>query len=54
MNGLRVGSYRELRSYLSKAVATVEVLDEVARRFDFGADRRVVNIVPRKIFPVER
>lgn len=51
VNGLRVGSYRELRSYPPEAVATVEVLgEEVARRFGFSADRRVVNIVLKENF----
>jgi len=46
VNGLRIGSFRELRSYPPEAVAKVEVLpEEVAQRFGYPPDRRVVNII---------
>lgn len=46
VNGIRIGSFRELRSYPPEAVAKVEVMpEEVAQRFGFPPDRRVVNLV---------
>ena len=46
VNGIRISSFRELRSYPPEAVAKVEVMpEEVAQRFGFAPDRRVVNLV---------
>lgn len=46
VNGIRIGSFRELRSYPPESVAKVEVLpEEVAQRFGYPPDRRVVNII---------
>ncbi|RGP40831.1 hypothetical protein BPTFM16_01123 [Altererythrobacter insulae] len=46
VNGIRVGSFRELRSYPPEALARVEVFpEEVAQRFGFSPDRRVVNLI---------
>jgi len=46
VNGIRINSFRELRSYPPEAIAKVEVLpEEVAQRFGFPPDRRVVNMI---------
>lgn len=46
VNGIRIASFRELRSYPPEAIAKVEVLpEEVAQLFGFPPDRRVVNII---------
>lgn len=46
INGIRVASFREFRSYPPEAIAKVEVFpEEVAQRFGFAPDRRVVNFV---------
>lgn len=46
VNGIRVASFRELRSYPPEALAKVEVFpEEVALRFGFPPDRRVINLV---------
>lgn len=46
VNGIRIGSFRELRSYPPEAILKVEVLpEEVAQKFGFSPDRRVVNII---------
>ncbi|KWV90528.1 hypothetical protein AUC45_14945 [Erythrobacter sp. YT30] len=46
VNGIRVGSFRELASYPSEALKKVEVFpEEVALRFGFGPDRRVINLI---------
>lgn len=46
INGVRVASFREFRSYPPEAIAKVEVFpEEVAQRFGFAPDRRVVNFV---------
>ncbi|XUU59516.1 hypothetical protein ACRAQ6_07960 [Erythrobacter sp. HA6-11] len=46
VNGLRISSFRELRSYPPEAIRKVEVMpEEVAQRFGFPPDRRVVNII---------
>lgn len=46
VNGIRISSFRELRSYPPEAVAKVEVMpEEVAQRFGFPPDRRVVNLI---------
>ena len=46
INGVRIGSFREFRSYPSEAIEKVEVLpEEVAQKFGFAPDRRVVNFI---------
>ena len=51
INGIRVSSFREFRSYPPEAVAKVEVFpEEVAQRFGFSPDQRVVNIVLKPNF----
>ncbi len=46
VNGIRVGSFREFRSYPPEAIRKTEVLpEEVAQRFGFPPDRRVINFI---------
>jgi hypothetical protein len=46
VNGIRIGSFRELRSYPPEAIEKVEVLpEEVAQSLGFRPDLRVVNII---------
>lgn len=46
INGIRVSSFREFRNYPPESIAKVEVFpEEVAQRFGFPPDQRVVNIV---------
>ena len=46
INGVRVGSFREFQSYPPEAIEKVEVFpEEVAQRFGFSPDRRVVNFI---------
>jgi iron complex outermembrane recepter protein len=51
LNGQRVSSFRELRDIPAEAIARVEILpEEVALRYGYRADQRVVNIVLRGRF----
>ena len=51
INGIRVSSFREFRSYPPESVAKVEVFpEEVAQRFGYSPDQRVVNIVLKPNF----
>ena len=51
INGIRVSSFREFRSYPPEAVSKVEVFpEEVAQRFGFSPDQRVVNIILKPNF----
>ncbi|MBX7534797.1 hypothetical protein K3175_03910 [Qipengyuania sp. GH1] len=51
LNGIRVSSSREFRSYPPEAVAKIEVFpEEVAQRFGYSADQRVVNIILKPDF----
>lgn len=46
INGIRVGSFRDFRSYPPEAIRKVEVLpEEVAQQFGFAPDRRVINFI---------
>ncbi|MGY6552644.1 MAG: hypothetical protein ACXIT4_12255 [Erythrobacter sp.] len=46
VNGIRIASFREFRDYPPEALAKVEVFpEEVALRFGFPPDRRVINLV---------
>lgn len=49
VNGLRVSSFREFRSYPPEAIEKVEVLpEEVAQRYGFPPDRRVINFIMKE------
>ncbi|QYJ08166.1 hypothetical protein [Qipengyuania flava] len=51
INGIRVSSFREFFRYPPESVAKVEVFaEEVAQRFGFSPDQRVVNIVLKESF----
>ncbi|MBA3576899.1 MAG: TonB-dependent receptor [Sphingomonas sp.] len=51
LNGQRVSSFRELRDIPTEAISRVEVLpEEVALKYGYRADQRVVNIVLRPRF----
>jgi hypothetical protein len=46
VNGIRIGSFREFANYPPEALARVEVFpEEVAQRFGFPPDRRVINLI---------
>lgn len=46
VNGIRIGSFREFSNYPPEALARVEVFpEEVAQRFGFPPDRRVINLI---------
>jgi len=46
INGIRVGSFREFSNYPPEALERVEVFpEEVAQRFGFAPDRRVINLI---------
>ena len=46
VNGMRISSFREIRSYPPEAIRRVEVLPEdVALKFGFSADQRVINFI---------
>lgn len=46
INGIRVGSFREFANYPPEALDRVEVFpEEVAQRFGFAPDRRVINLI---------
>ena len=46
VNGLRIGSFREFANYPPEALERVEVFpEEVAQRFGFAPDRRVINLI---------
>src|SRR5690606_8649291 len=49
VNGVRISSFREMRSYPPEAIEKVEVFPEdVAQRYGFSADQRVINIVLKR------
>ena len=49
VNGTRISSFRELRSYPPEAVEKVEVFpEEVAQRYGYSADQRVVNFILKR------
>jgi hypothetical protein len=51
INGIRVSSFREFFRYPPEALRRVEVLpEEVAQRFGFPPDRRVMNFILKKDF----
>ena len=51
LNGQRISSFRELRDLPTEAIARVEILpEEVALKYGYRADQRVVNIILRERF----
>lgn len=51
VNGLRVSSFREMRSYPPEAIKTVQVLaEEVAQRYGYSPDQRVINFILKDNF----
>ncbi len=51
LNGQRISSFRELRDIPTEAIARVDILpEEVALKYGYRADQRVVNIVLRQRF----
>ena len=51
LNGQRISSFRELRDIPTEAIQRVEILpEEVALKYGYRADQRVVNIVLRQRF----
>ena len=51
LNGRRISGFREIRDIPSEAIERVDVLpEEVALKYGYGADQRVVNIVLRRRF----
>jgi hypothetical protein len=51
LNGLRISSFREMRDIPTEAIQRVEILpEEVALKYGYRADQRVVNIVLRQRF----
>ncbi len=55
VNGVRISSFRELRSYPPEAIQKVEVFpEEVAQRYGYSPDQRVVNIILKRNFRAAR
>ncbi|HEX6740338.1 MAG TPA: hypothetical protein VF079_00895, partial [Sphingomicrobium sp.] len=51
LNGQRISSFREMRDIPTEAILRVEILpEEVALKYGYRADQRVVNIVLRQRF----
>ncbi|WP_223276339.1 TonB-dependent receptor [Sphingomonas daechungensis] len=51
LNGQRISSFREMRDIPTEAIERVEILpEEVALKYGYRADQRVVNIVLRERF----
>ena len=51
VDGVRIGSFREIRSYPPEAIERMDVLpEEAALKFGYGANQRVVNIVLKPEF----
>jgi hypothetical protein len=51
LNGQRISGFRELRDIPTEAIQRVEILpEEVALKYGYGADQKVVNIVLRQRF----
>ena len=49
VNGARISSFRELRSYPPEAIEKVEVFpEEVAQRYGYSPDQRVVNFILKR------
>ncbi len=51
VNGVRIGSFREMRSYPPEAILRFEVFpEEVALQYGYSADQRVINIILKDSF----
>jgi len=51
VNGVRIGSFRELGSYPPEAIEKFEVFsEEVAQSYGYSADQRVVNVILKSQF----
>jgi len=51
LNGLRISGFRELRDLPPEAIQRMEILpEEVALKYGYAADQRVVNIILRRRF----
>ena len=51
LNGQRISGFRELRDIPTEAISRVEILpEEVALKYGYRADQKVVNIVLRQRF----
>ncbi len=51
LNGQRIANFREIASYPPEAIEKVEVLpEEVALRYGFSADQRVVNFITKRSY----
>lgn len=51
LNGQRISGFRELRDIPTEAIERVEILpEEVALKYGYSADQKVVNIVLRRFF----
>lgn len=51
VNGMRVSSFREMRSYPPEAIQKVEILaEEVALKYGYSGDRRVMNFILKDKF----
>ena len=51
LNGKRISGFRELRDIPTEAIERVDILpEEVALKYGYGADQKVVNIVLRQRF----
>ncbi|WP_271077361.1 hypothetical protein [Aurantiacibacter sp. MUD61] len=51
VNGVRISSFRELRSYPPEVIERTEVLsEEVAQQYGYSADQRVVNFILKDNF----
>jgi len=51
VNGQRISSFREIRDYPPEAIRRVEILpEEVALRFGYSPDQRVVNFILKDLF----
>lgn len=51
VNGVRIGSFRELRSYPPEAIERFEVFpEEVALQYGYSADQRVINVILKDNF----
>lgn len=51
VNGVRISSFREMRSYPPESIQKVEILpEEVALKYGYSADQRVVNLILKNNF----
>lgn len=51
LNGQRISGFRELRDIPPEAIERIDILpEEVALKYGYGADQKVVNIVLRRFF----